>query len=81
MDEEEVQVVPQVLCVQLPRKEEVKYVIRISPKGFYSRTKTWTEAPREDAHVFDTKKEASRQQNRLNGRLWKVGPGATVEPA
>jgi hypothetical protein len=58
----------------------MKYVIRISPKGFYGK-KPWTEVPRNEAVIFDSKKDASRQQNRLNGRLWKHGPGATVEPA
>lgn len=72
--------VPEIVCVQLPYQKEMKYVIRISEKGFYGK-RAWTESPREEAIIFDSKKEASRQLNRLNGRLWKHGPGAMIEPA
>jgi len=62
------------------KKNNLKYIIRMSPKGYYGE-RAWTEGPREEAFIFDSMKDARRALNRLNGRLWKDGPGATIELA
>lgn len=58
----------------------MKYVIRFKDGGYYSWTKPWSSATRADAKVFDSMKEARRQENRLNGRLAKDWV-ATIERA
>ena len=57
----------------------MKYVIKISDKGYYGKL-PWTPVPIEDAIVFTKMKDARRILNRLNGRL--IGhdaPAAEIE--
>jgi hypothetical protein len=48
----------------------MKYVIKIGESGYYGQ-KPFIPVPRNEAIVFDTMADARKQQNRLNGRLWK----------
>lgn len=61
-------------------KVKNQYVIRFKDGGYFSETKPWSSAPRANAKVFDSMKDARKQENRLNGRLVKDWV-ATIEKA
>jgi hypothetical protein len=55
-----------------------EYVIRLNDEGYFGR-RPYTAMPKTEATIFPSMKDARKQLNRINGRLWK-GLGAIIEP-
>jgi hypothetical protein len=49
----------------------MKYIVKINKTGYYSSKHLWQTVSRDDATIFNSRKQARVMLNRLVGRLMK----------